>query len=86
MDEGREKYLIAANALLNLRNWKKLVEYCELGLKVAEESEFYHLKGKALGKLGDQKKQIEFISKAIKINPYVAAYYRNLGAGYYSSK
>lgn len=36
--------------------------------------------------MGNKDQQIEFISKAIKMNPYVPAYHRNLGAGYYGNK
>jgi tetratricopeptide (TPR) repeat protein len=36
--------------------------------------------------MGNRDKQIELISKAISLNPYVPAYHRNLGAGYYSQK
>lgn len=38
MDESKEKYRVLANAYLHLRNWKKLVETCEIGLKLAEDS------------------------------------------------
>jgi tetratricopeptide (TPR) repeat protein len=39
-----------------------------------------------LGKIGNDQKKIELIDKAIQINPNVAAYHRNIGAGYYSVK
>jgi hypothetical protein len=39
-----------------LKKWKELSEACDRGLDLAEEqdsSDFYNLKGKAVGKLGD---------------------------------
>jgi len=44
------------------------------------------LKGKALGKLGNFEEKLRLTSKAIEINPKVAAYHRNLGAAYYKLK
>jgi hypothetical protein len=58
MKDSAEKYLLATNALLHLRDWKRLVQYCDRGLEISEEGEFYHLKGKALGKLGDNQKKV----------------------------
>lgn len=86
MKESTEKYLLATNALLHLRDWKRLVEYCDRGLKISEEGEFYHLKGKALGKLGDHLKKVELIQRAIEFNSSIPAYHRNLGAAFYSLK
>lgn len=86
MTDGVEKYLLATNALLHLKDWKKLAHFCDLGLKYSEESEFYHLKGKAMGKLGSNAMRIDLIRKAIHINPNIAAYRRNLGAAYYQDK
>jgi len=42
------------------------------------------LGGKAIGKLGDNVKKIEFIQKAIQYNADIPAYHRNLGAAFYS--
>lgn len=61
MQEGVQKYLFACDALLQMKRWKQLVQFCDKGLKIKEESEFYHHKGKALGKLGDDKKKIKLI-------------------------
>jgi hypothetical protein len=40
-----------ANALMHLRRWKELSECCDKGLELDEASDFYNLKGKALGKM-----------------------------------
>lgn len=57
MPSTKERYLIQANALLHLKKWKDLAETCEKGLDLvaneAEASDFYNLKGKALGKQGN---------------------------------
>lgn len=53
MDEGKEKYLLCGNALMHLKEWQKLIDCCDKGLMISEESEFYNLKGKAFGKLGN---------------------------------
>ena len=86
MGEGTQKYLIACDALLQMRKWKELVEYCDQGLKIEKNSQFYHHKGKALGKMGDDQKKIELISVAIELRPQVAVYHRDIGAAYYSLK
>lgn len=86
MEDTAEKYLIATNALLHLKDWKTLLAYCDRGLAIAQEAEFYHLKGKAIGKLGDSAKKVDYIRKAIDRNPEVPAYHRNLGAAYYALK
>lgn len=44
------------------------------------------MKGKALGKLGDNEQRIQLILKAIAINPNISAFHRNLGAAYYTAK
>ena len=44
------------------------------------------MKGRAYGKLGNMQEKIENTRKAINLDPNVAAYYRNLGAGLYKLK
>lgn len=51
MPNTKEKYLMQANALMHLKKWKELSECCDKGLEVDEASDFYNLKGKALGKM-----------------------------------
>jgi tetratricopeptide (TPR) repeat protein len=86
MSDCTEKYLLATNALLHLCDWKKLMQFCDLGLKYSEESEFCYLKGKAVGKLGNNVLRIEWMRKAVQLNPAVPAYRRNLAAAYYQDK
>lgn len=87
MPNTREKYLLEANSYLHLKRWKELAQACDKGLDLAEDDasscDFYNLKGKAVGKLMDFQQKVELTSRAIKINPNVAAYHRNLGAAYY---
>jgi hypothetical protein len=40
-----------ANALMHLKKWKELSDCCDKGLQLDESSDFYNLKGKALGKM-----------------------------------
>jgi tetratricopeptide (TPR) repeat protein len=75
-----------ANALMHLKKWKELDECCDRGLDLEEISDFYNMKGKALGKMEQFHEKIELTKKAIQIDPKVAAYHRNLGAGYYKVK
>jgi Flp pilus assembly protein TadD len=86
MTESGEKYLLATNALLHLRQWHKLIQYCDAGLLLAEESEFHHLKGKALIKLGNFPNSIHSLRRAVFLNATIAAYRRNLAAAYYQLK
>jgi len=51
-----DKYLLRANACLHLKKWKELSESCDRGIDLAgdnDSSDFYNLKGKAVGKLGN---------------------------------
>lgn len=86
MPNTKEKYLMQANALMHLKKWKELSECCDRGLELDEVSDFYNLKGKALGKMEQYHEKIELTKKAIEIEPKVPAYHRNLGAGYYKIK
>ena len=86
MHNTKEKYLLKANALLHLKMWKELATACERGLDLGEDSDFYNLKGKAVGKLGDFSEKAELTKKAIELEPTVPAYHRNLGAAYYKLK
>lgn len=86
MHNTKEKYLLKANALLHLKMWKELATACERGLDLGEDSDFYNLKGKAIGKLGDFQEKAELTKKAIDLEPAVPAYHRNLGAAYYKLK
>jgi hypothetical protein len=40
---------------MNLKRWKEAIEACDRGLDLEEESEFYNIKGRALGKMGEMK-------------------------------
>ena len=51
-----------------------------------EASDFYNLKGKAVGKLGNFDEKVKLTTKAIELDPKVAAYHRNLGAAHYKLK
>lgn len=85
----KDKYLLRANAYLYLKKWKELLETCDKGLDIAEEensSDFYNLKGKAVGQMGDHEAKVNLTLKAIQIKPTVPAYHRNLGAAYYKLK
>jgi len=89
MPSTKDKYLLLSNAYLHLKKWKELAEACDKGLDLCDENEasdFLNLKGKSLGKLGNFEEKIRLTSKAIEINPKVAAYHRNLGAAYYKLK
>lgn len=72
-----------------MKKWKELSDTCDKGLDLAEDkesSDFLNLKGKAVGKLGNFEEKVKYTSKAIEIDPGVAAYHRNLGAAYYKLK
>lgn len=71
---------------MHLKKWKQLIEVCDKGLEEDDESEFFNMKGRAYGKLGNMQEKIENTRKAINLDPNVAAYYRNLGAGLYKLK
>lgn len=86
MTESAEKYLLATNALLHLKQWHRLIQACDMGLKLADESEFHHLKGKALIKLNNFPQSIEPLRMAVFLNGNIAAYHRNLAAAYYHLK
>jgi len=56
MPNTKDKYLLQANSCLHLKKWKELSETCDRGLDLADDydsSDFYNLKGKAVGKLGN---------------------------------
>lgn len=78
--------MLKANAYLALEKYEEVIKSCDIGLELAEESEFYHYKGKAYGKLGKHEQKVNCIKQAIAINPKVCAYHRNLGAAYYALK
>lgn len=82
----KDTYMIKANAYLALGKWEDVIRSCDIGLDLAEESEFWHYKGKALGKLGKHDEKINCINQAITLKPKIATYHRNLGAAYYSLK
>ena len=64
-----DTYLLRATTLLHLKEWSKLIDCCNNGILLKEdESEFYNLKGKALGKLGNQEEKITLIEIALSIN------------------
>lgn len=86
LQNNQETYLIKANANMGLQRWDDVIKCCDIGLDLGEQSEFWHLKGKAAGKLGKPDQKVEYIKNAIELNPKVATYYRNLGAGYYATK
>jgi tetratricopeptide (TPR) repeat protein len=89
MPSTKERYFIQANAYLHLKKWKELAETCDKGLDLAgerEASDFFNLKGKAVGKLGNFEEKIRLTAKAIEIDPKVPAYHRNLGAAHYKLK
>lgn len=71
---------------MHLRKWKELIECCDRGLESDDDSEFYNMKGRAQGKLGNMQEKADLTRKAIEIDPNVAAYYRNLGAALYKLK
>lgn len=48
----KDTYLIKANAYLSLEKWEDVIKSCDIGLELGDEPEFWHYKGKALGKLG----------------------------------
>lgn len=84
MSQSKQKYAIMAVAYLGLREWKNLVESCDKGLEFdINESDFYGLKAKAMGKLGKNYERILLLKKAINLNNSVASYHRNLGSAYY---
>ena len=82
----KDTYLIKANAYLALEKWDDVIRSCDIGLDLSEESEFWHYKGKALGKLGRHEEKVNCIKQAIALNPKISTYHRNLGAAYYSLK
>jgi|JI6StandDraft_1071083.scaffolds.fasta_scaffold187198_1 hypothetical protein len=57
MPSTKDRYLLMANALLHLKKWKELSEACDKGLDLvsseSEASDFFNLKGKAVGKMGN---------------------------------
>lgn len=53
MPSTKQKYLLLSNAYLHLKKWKELAETCDKGLDLCDDNEasdFFNLKGKALGK------------------------------------
>ena len=87
MEENVYKYIVVTNALLHLHDWKQLIQTCDKALDITtKEPQFYHLKGKALGKLGNHQRKVQLIQKAIELRSDVPAYHRNIGAGFYSLK
>ncbi len=90
MPSTKDRYLVQANALLHLKRWKDLAEACDKGLDLvtneSEASDFFNLKGKAVGKLGNYEEKIKLTQKAIDIDSKVPAYHRNLGAAFYKLK
>ena len=52
LPNDKDTYIFKANAFLSLNKWEEVVKCCDHGLDLAEESELWHYKGKALGKLG----------------------------------
>jgi hypothetical protein len=43
---------------MGLQRWEDVIRCCDIGLDLDEQSEFWHLKGKAVGKIGDYGKKI----------------------------
>jgi tetratricopeptide (TPR) repeat protein len=89
MPNTKDKYLVQAHACLHLKKWKDLSDACDYGLDLSEErdsSDFFNLKGRAVGKLGNYEEKIKLSIRAIEIDDKVAAYHRNLGAAYYKIK
>jgi tetratricopeptide (TPR) repeat protein len=68
---------------MHLKKWKELIECCNKGLEESDDSEFYNLKGRAEGKLGNMESKATLTKKAIELDSTVPAYYRNLGAALY---
>ena len=83
---NRDKYLLKATALMHLKKWKELIECCDKGLEEDDESEFYNMKGRAYGKIGNMEAKAENTRKAISLDSSIPAYYRNLGAALYKLK
>ena len=83
---NKDKYLLKANTLMHLKKWKELIECCDKGLEEDDESEFFNMKGRAHGKLGNMQEKADNTRKAISLDPSVPAYYRNLGAALYKLK
>ena len=53
----KDKYMLKANALMHLKQWKEAIQACDRGLDLEDDSEFYNMKGRALGKLGNMKEK-----------------------------
>jgi hypothetical protein len=53
MPNNKEKYLLKCNALLHLKKWQELSDTCDKAISLDDISDFYNLKGKAVGKLGN---------------------------------
>lgn len=82
----KDKFLLKASALMHLKKWEEAIETCDRGLDLEEDSEFYNMKGRALGKLGNMKEKVALTRRAVELDPNIPAYYRNLGAGLYKLK
>ena len=86
LPSNKDRYLLRASALMHLKKWEEAIKCCDLGLEVEEDSEFYNMKGRALGKMGKMQEKADMTHKAIDLDPTVPAYYRNLGAALYKLK
>ena len=58
LQNNQETYLIKANAFMGLQRWEDVIRCCDIGLDLGEQSEFWHLKGKAAGKLGNANSKV----------------------------
>lgn len=58
MPNTKEKYYIKANAELHLKMWKELANTCSKGILIEEDPDFFNLKGKAVGKLGNFQEKV----------------------------
>lgn len=86
LPSNKDRYLLRAYALMHLKKWEEVCKCCDLGLEVEEDSEFYNMKGRAMGKMGKMQEKVDLTRKALEIDHSVPAYYRNLGAALYKLK
>lgn len=52
LPSNKDRYLLRAYALMHMKKWEEVCKCCDLGLEVEEDSEFYNMKGRAMGKMG----------------------------------
>jgi hypothetical protein len=46
---------------MHLELWNDVIECCDNGLRIGEDSEFYNIKGRAEGRMGNYEEKVRLI-------------------------